>query len=301
MNSPDLTRMTASSAQAVVRISAHGYDVEIDAARGGRLVSATFEGVDVLRRDLTSGPSSALESACFPLVPFSNRIREGRFTFEGHSYQLAANWDGDEHVIHGEGWQQAWEIVALEDARAVLRLKGTTAWPWSYECLQEISIGETGIVLALTLRNTSAVPMPAGLGFHPYFPHTASTELQFDAQRIWPPLGETALAPQVPDRTNSFSVMRPVSDCVLDHCFEGWSGTARILQPDMGLEVTLTASRSAAYCVVYTPAGEPYFCFEPVSHCTGAFEADEIAEAGLKVLQPGESLGLSLTLGAKRR
>jgi aldose 1-epimerase len=300
VNNPDLTRATASSAQAVVRLAVHGYEVEIDAERGGRIVSATFEGVDVLRRDLTSGASSALESACFPLVPYSNRIRRGQFTFEGESHQLAPNWDGDDHVIHGEGWQRSWDVVEHDVSHAVLRLTGGKGWPWPYECLQEITFGESGIGLSLTLRNTGAAPMPAGLGFHPYFPRTASTELQFDAPHIWPPLGDTALVSQVTDSTNSFATLRPVSDCVLDHCFEGWPGTARIVQPDSGIEVTVNATTGSAYCVVYTPADEPYFCFEPVTHCTGAFEADDMREAGLKILQPGETLHLAITIGAHR-
>ena len=300
MNNTDLTRTTASPAQAVVRIAAHGYEVEIDAARGGRLVSATYEGVDILRSDLTTGPSSALESACFPLVPYSNRIRRGQFTFEGKTHQLAPNWDGDEHVIHGEGWQRAWDVVDQDSSRAVLRLTGGSGWPWPYECLQEITVSKAGIGLSLTLRNTGQTPMPAGLGFHPYFPRTASTRLQFAAKRIWPPLGDTAPTPKAPDSTNSFATLRLVSDCVLDHCFDGWPGTARITQADAGLDLTLKATGDATHCVVYTPANEPYFCFEPVTHCTGAFEADDMREAGLKILQPGETLHLAITIGARR-
>ena len=284
MSNTDLTR-TPASAPAVVRIAAHGYEVGIDADRGGRIVSATFEGVDVLRRDMTTGASSALESACFPLVPYSNRIRCGQFTFAGETHKLAPNWDGDAHVIHGEGWQRAWDIVEQGASRAVLRLTGAEGWPWPYECLQEITVSKAGMGLSLALRNTGQTPMPAGLGFHPYFPRTASTRLQFDAKRIWPPLGDTAPTPQVPDSTNSFN---------------GWPGTARITQADTGLDLTIQATGEAAYCVVYTPATERYFCFEPVTHCTGAFEADDICDAGLKILQPGETFNLAVTISVRR-
>lgn len=299
MSNTDLTRTTAS-APAVVRIAAHGYEVGIDADRGGRIVSATFYGVDVLRRDMTTGASSALEAACFPLVPYSNRIRCGQFTFAGETHQLAPNWDGDAHVIHGEGWLRSWDIVEQDASRALLRLTGGDGWPWLYECLQEIKVGPDGIGLSLALRNTGQTPMPAGLGFHPYFPRSASTRLQFDAKRIWPPLGDTAPTPQVPDSTNSFATLRPVSDCVLDHCFDGWPGTARITQADNGLDLTIKTNGEATHCVVYTPANEPYFCFEPVTHCTGAFEADDICDAGLKILQPGETFNLAVTISVRR-
>ena len=100
-------------AHPVVRLASHGYAVALDPARGGRIVSATYNGLDVLRPETGAGAESALDSACFPLVPFSNRIRHGAFEFEGHAYRLGSNWDGDAHAIHGEGWLRPWQVVAV--------------------------------------------------------------------------------------------------------------------------------------------------------------------------------------------
>ncbi|KCZ93340.1 aldose 1-epimerase [Hyphomonas johnsonii] len=286
-------------ADSVISISSHGYEVRVDPVHGGRIVSATYLGLDVLRPQTGGSNASALESACFPLVPFSNRIRNGTFEYAGQQYHLAENWDGDAHVIHGEGWQRPWNVTATDAAYAGLALHGSAWWPWRYDCYQDIAVGEHGIGLSLRLRNTDTVPVPAGLGFHPYFPRTPRTRLQFDARAAWPPMGSDDEGVLALDPANGFGAMRPVSDVVLDHCYEGWDGTARIIQPDSGLEVTVAALTGASHCVVYTPADAPYFCFEPVSHRTGAFEAASPEDAGLRQLEPGETLELAIVIAAQ--
>ena len=289
----------AHIAHPVERLASHGYDVAIDPARGGRIASATYKGLDVLRPEAGSDAASALDSACFPLVPFSNRIRNGAFAFQGQRYQLGKNWEGDAHAIHGEGWLRAWEVVDVTGVRSLLRLRGTGWWPWAYECLQEITVGENGIALSLTLRNTDKRPMPAGLGFHPYFPCTSQTTLQFGANSAAPPMGQGPLVSQPLDAATSFTSPRPVSGTDLDHCYAGWQGSATITQPESGLQVSVTSLRGAHHCVVYTPANQPYFCVEPVSHLTGAFEAPDPYAAGLELLQPGEALDMAIAIEAR--
>ena len=46
--------------------------------------------------------------ASFPLVPFVNRIRGGRFTFRGREVRLAPNMAGDPSPLHGQGWLNPW-------------------------------------------------------------------------------------------------------------------------------------------------------------------------------------------------
>jgi aldose 1-epimerase len=43
--------------------------------------------------------------------------------------------------------------------------------------------------------------------------------------------------------------------------------------------------------IVYTPAGDDFFCVEPVSHMTDAINRmGSVAEHGLRILMPGEEL-----------
>ncbi|WP_340691699.1 hypothetical protein, partial [Hyphomonas sp.] len=141
--------------------------------------------------------------------------------------------------------------------------------------------------------------MLAGLGFHPNNPCTNQMTLRFDAASTEQPMGQGPLVSQPIDAATSFASPRPVSGTELDHCYAGWQGSATIIQPETGLQVLVTSLRGAQHCVVYTPADEPYFCVEPVSHLTGAFEAAGPAAAGLELLQPGEALDLAISIEAR--
>ena len=57
------------------------------------------------------------EAACYPLVPFSNRIANGRLVFDGQAFKLEPNWPGVRHPMHGEGWARSWD-VARHDGHA---------------------------------------------------------------------------------------------------------------------------------------------------------------------------------------
>ena len=52
--------------------------------------------------------SDALYSGMFPMLPFSNCIRDNRFTFEGRRREVTANMAGTRLNFHGSGWQSPW-------------------------------------------------------------------------------------------------------------------------------------------------------------------------------------------------
>ena len=93
--------------------------VDLAPASGGAVARFAVDGVDVLRpmagADIASGRGN--NAALYPLVPFSNRIRDGRLAFEGEQFQLARNWPGVGHPMHGDGWAHAWDVVRSDRTR----------------------------------------------------------------------------------------------------------------------------------------------------------------------------------------
>ena len=127
-----------------------------------------------------------LDTACFPLVPFSNRIRDGHFRFRNHSIRLPRNFGDHPHAIHGHGWQAPWRLADWAGSEALLEYRHEAgAWPWSYLARQRFSLDEDGLTIALELENTSPSEMPAGLGLHPYFPRTEGATMQADVDAMW--------------------------------------------------------------------------------------------------------------------
>ncbi|WP_300380781.1 aldose 1-epimerase [Henriciella sp.] len=282
-----------------LHLSAHGFDMNITPAFGGRIDRLSYLGQDILapRQRLTD--PDPLDAGSFALVPFSNRIRNGQFSHEGRTYTLPPNWTGDANAIHGEGWQRTWHVTQLEEDRISLYLQGTDWWPWRYECEQHIRFREAGVDFSLSLTNRDTQSMPAGLGFHPYFPRTGNTQISFAAEAVWPPMSDGPLHAQDISGATRFSEPKQLDGLVLDHCFEGWRGPATILQPDHGLALQLTAQGAPGFCMLYVPDGPDFFCFEPVSHLTGAFELKDRSRTGLACLEPWERLDFTMSIGIR--
>lgn len=116
--------------------------------------------------------------ACFPLVPFGNRIEGNGFHFEGRDYTLAPN-TADPLVLHGDGWLRRWSILRQDRHSLALhyRQAANAAGPFAYEAVQTITIDGANLTLSLTVTNHSAGALPYGLGLHPYFPRTPDTRL----------------------------------------------------------------------------------------------------------------------------
>jgi aldose 1-epimerase len=90
----------------------------------------------------------------------------------------------------------------------------------------------------------------------------------------------------------------PVADVLLDNAFAGWRGEATIIWPERGARLVLDADVPLGFLVVYSPAGKEYFCVEPVSHCTDAFNlaAQGRADTGMLTLEPGATLSAVMRL-----
>src|SRR5687768_17968936 len=104
----------------------------------------------------------------FPLVPFCNRIRDGRASFEGREIQFPPNHPAQNspHPLHGIGWQQAWDVDDTRDDEVglSLRVPATAAWPWAFSSTQRYRVSPRELQVEITVRNEDDGPMPAGIG-----------------------------------------------------------------------------------------------------------------------------------------
>lgn len=246
-----------------------------------------------------AGPSEdtpdPLESANFPLIPYSNRIEAGRFRFDGTRYQTPLNFGDHPHSIHGIGWTSLWEVTETSPSSATLEISHDgSVWPFPFHAVQRFRLNGARLHHALTLTNTGTLPMPAGLGIHPYFPRHSGARLQAEVSHVWqtdPTCLPTQRIPCPAEWTLSSGADPDHLNC--DNQFEPWDGKAVIDWPKDGSSLTMEASTDLDRLVVYAPAGENFFCVEPVSHMTDAFNrtanGSPIAETGMRVLGPGET------------
>jgi len=201
----------------------------------------------------------------------------------------------------------AWELLRPWPAPRVDDVFGSAGfalvpYPWAFRATQHFVLSPGGLSVTVTVRNESDAPMPAGLGWHPYFPRTPRTTITADVQAMWLTDHEvmpTALAPPRPGADLSRGVL---ADAVaLDNCFVGWNRRAAIEWPEPGLRLVMTAEAPLDFVVVYTPPGRPFFCAEPVSHVTDAFNLAGAGrtDTGMRALAPGETLRAVVTLAVE--
>ncbi len=235
-----------------------------------------------------------LGMSSFPLVPFSSRIRDGRFSFDGHAVALPLNFLPERHAIHGHGWQSPWEVVAAEeDTATIAYTHSPDSWPWPYRAEQTFTLGDGGMSVLMTVTNHSGGPMPAGLGPHPYFVRTPDARISATTGEMWGSDAEvmpTVLA--APTEGMDLNAGLVPSAVAMDNTFIGWNHRAEISWPEWQARLIMEAPSPLDFLVVFTPPGEDYFCVEPVSNMTDAFNqtAAGLGGTGMTILGPEETL-----------
>jgi aldose 1-epimerase len=262
---------------------------------GGSLASLTFDGTEVLRT-MAEGSASPLDAACFPLAPYCNRIRDGRFRFDEHEVALPANFPPERHSIHGLSWQRPWRVESEARNKCVIvdEYDGDGPWPWAYRAEQRVRLGDKGCAVTLVLTNRDATPMPAGIGLHPYFRRGTEPRLRFAADQVL--LSDPELLPTgvsaLPSHFADFAAGAALPGETVDHCFAGWSGEV-VIEDERGT-IAISAT-GAPHLHVYAPADGSALCCEPVSHTPDALNR---APDEMIVLPPRCSATLTMRISA---
>jgi aldose 1-epimerase len=275
-------------------LRAGDWEAELRPETGGSLSALRKGGVEVLRT-MPEGSASPLDAACFPLVPYCNRIADGRFTWQGREVRLPQNFAPETSSLHGFGWESAWDVASLADFKCAMDHRHDHgAWPWAYEAQQRVRLGARGLALSMDVTNRSNEVMPCGLGFHPYFRRRPETRVRFasggmvEVDDALLPTGE--ISP--PGRFANWQGGARLPSTLVDHCFTGWDGTATI-EDDLGT-ITLTA-RGASCLHLYAPADGSALCLEPVSHTPDALNRDA---AAMTAVPPGCSATMTMWISA---
>ena len=239
-----------------------------------------------------------LDASSFPLVPYVNRIRDGRFTFRGREVRLAPNMAGDPSPLHGQGWLNPWNVEESSHTRASLSFHHDPGeWPWAYEARQEFALDEGGLTLTLTCRNTDEQPMPCGLGQHPYFPCGPETRLDTKVTHAWTIDHKVLPVAKVPAEGRFDLRNRRVCGQDLDNGFGGWGGEARMSDPEWPYQLRMS-SPDARFFQLYSPTAGGIFVAEPVTHANAVLNEPEHdwPELGMRVLDPGEAMSLTMRI-----
>jgi len=280
-------------------------ELVVNAQMGGSIMqySAMINGTsrDIFRN--ASKADSIHDSASFPLVPFSNRIRNGRFNWQGKQIILPLNHLPEKHAIHGHGWQNKWQVIFQNESEVILEYIYTAdSWPFSYRVRQMFNLTGTDLTMSMTLTNLSPDDMPAGLGFHPYFTRTQKCALHANISQMWAvddecmPMNITSAPLGFKDKHGLI-----INDAVLDNALISFAYQAQIHWPEWQAKADISTSHNCDFLVVYSPEKANFVCVEPVTHSTDAINmaVNGHENTGLKSLSPGEEMHIYMQISPK--
>ena len=260
----------------------------------GGSISHFRQGAADILRPAPPDSRQPLDMACFPLVPFANRIAGGRFRFENHDVALPVLDAFAPHALHGMGWLRPWQVTSQSADRAELTCSasaGEDGWPWAWRAVQSFRLQPDRLVLTLSVTNEAETAMPAGLGLHPYFAIDDKSRLIMPAGSVWQPGGDT-----VPDRKETADGFADWRDGPrirdnppVDHCYEADAGPVGI--DTRAGRVALVSD--ARLWHVFTPRGEAFACVEPVTHRPDAIHG---MIGDMPVLAAGETARIRLEI-----
>jgi aldose 1-epimerase len=263
------------------------------------------------------GNSSPTRSGIPVLFPFPNRLRDGRFSWEGKTYQLPLNDSAGKNAIHGFACRRPWRVAEqgadATGAWVVGEFRGSrdapearTLWPADYELRLTYRLGADRLRLTATVRNPDTGTLPFGLGYHPYFrvaPTGGSGEdcrVTASAAWYWELCDALPTGVRLPvDEARNLNGWRRYADLHLDdvltelptHGPPGPSGLyvrGAVREGSDAVVVCLLTSADFRELVAFTPAHRQAVCLEPYTCTTDALNLQQGGiGAGLQVLPPG--------------
>jgi len=290
-----------------IELRSERFRVVVAPALGGSLVA-----ISVNRSGdwLAITPDPGPRGASWLMLPYSNRIRDGRFVFEGRDHQLA---NAKNHAIHGDVRGRPWRVVERTPTSLALALDSREFpdfnWPWPIRARVAIALEGDALKQTLRLENLGDTTMPAGFGWHPYYRRWLSREgepvlLGFRAPLLHPDHDADGLPDGPPEAVPAdldFSIPRELGNRRVDACFARFDGRATIDWPESGVALSYACSSNVTHLVCFTPEDRPVLAVEPAANANDGINrlAAGEGESGVIPLAAGDALEASFTITAE--
>lgn len=233
------------------------------------------------------------------LFPFPNRLAGGTYIWRGQTYHFPQNDKSGPNAIHGFGMNKPFTVdnIDLDEHSALVECHyqydgERENYPFPFDFRVTFRMEDGGrFEMRLSLVNTGKEPLPAGMGYHPYFllaDRVDEVSLQLPrVERV--KINENMIPTGEREPYTQFEQLRPVGEERLDTCFA--------LRQDHGrVEVQLEGPRGRlqywqeadtyGYLQVYTPKDRSSIALEPMTCNVDAFNNGD----GLRTLDPGAAL-----------
>ncbi|HVB51093.1 MAG TPA: aldose 1-epimerase family protein [Acidimicrobiales bacterium] len=200
------------------------------------------------------------------LYPWPNRIGDGEWTFSDRTARPTVDDVAHATASHGLVRWRPFHVEAVNQNRCVLSLllHPTPDYPFLSEISVAYHLGALGLTVTTTVTNRDEVPIPFGVGFHPYLAVTTPTiegaQLEIPAKAYVAvndrqlPTGEILpLASSQLDFSKRKSLSGHELDVTYTELIRDDTGLAiATLEDAGGGEIELSVDRNFPYLQVYT-------------------------------------------------
>jgi aldose 1-epimerase len=276
-----------------IELSAPGARALFEPPFGGRLHQLFIE-IDGHEQRLLAAPDDASDYArepliggMYPMAPWPNRVRDGRFSWAGSEVTSS---NGREHALHGLVLDQPWKVVARVGRILEMSTELPSSWPWRGSIWQRFQLGPGSLAMKMEVRS-SAAPFPAACGWHPWFRRdfagAADARLTLPAACRYVLEGNLPTGERLPPVEDFALDGRPLGDRRLDDCYIGLEGPAVLQWPRLRLGIA--ADSPNPHVQVYTTPEA--VCVEPQTCAPDAFNLPPLA--GVAMAAPGRAVSLA--------
>lgn len=237
------------------------------------------------------------------LSPYPNRIRKGKYTFSGKTYQLDQNFPQEENSIHGLLYDQPFTVLSQSDSEVILEktvkeneFKG---YPFSYKITLKYSVLGTKLNCNTSIENMSLMAIPMAYGVHPYFTlggSVDSLEMKLpDVNKL--EVDEHMIPTAVESNFKSFAEFNTLNAVNLDDGFRIAENAGYVQSIIRNKELKLILSQEVgedkySFLQVYTPPHRNAVAIEPMSSSANSFNSGK----GLTSLKPKQVIQLNFNL-----
>lgn len=290
---------------APIRVTAGNSVLEVYPAQGGLINRLCLDGVEVVAGLNTAEQlDNNLQYRGVALYPFPNRLDEGRYRFNGRSYQFDINEPERDTALHGFLYRLPAEVVRREDGdTAVLELhykvdESNAGYPFAADVSMHYRLDSRGLELVFTAVNRHPRPVPVGLGWHPYFqlPGHSVNDLTLQIPAVEHAEVDARLIPSGEfTGFDAFASAQPIGDRGFDDCYRlldcetarPVAVTLRSPETGVGVEIWQQAGVNGYnFIQLCIPPDRQSIAIEPMTCGINAFNTGD----GLIALQPGEEL-----------
>ena len=271
--------------------------IQIEPNLGACLQLFTFKGKNVLRPANTSS-TIPQDQSMFVMIPYCSYIKDGHFNYFGITRHFPANQPNTSNPMHGDVWLNPCQIEKQTDTSVSLSYthKKDQGFPFDYKATITYTLDKNKLKVTLAIYNSSELPMPCGMGLHPYFANAKTAQVQFKSTHIWYHKQDPIFDRPYPTPNEwNFDKGKQIKD-VFDTAFGGWDGEARITYPDEQLQIDITAQDIFHHIVLYAPPQSDFFCLEPVSNTPDAFNLAAYGVIGTGIQSIGSKQTLTKTI-----